>query len=345
MNTSTPIFSPRARQKARIRPHRVTRGSRPRRLRHLRQVLRLWLALFSLLTVGTYVYFSAVNTAYFHNAMEPLTIHPATRLLILAPHNDDEILNSTVLIQRVLAGGGAVRVVLFTCGDGSTPVHGKVPATPQDYYDLGVLRQHETLRGLAHLGLARQDVNFLGYPDGGLAALWGVNRHTPYFNPHSQTTHSPYPNIFAPKTSYCGENVTRDLRQIAQSFAPTLVLAPDPNDTHPDHAAVNWFANEVLAEAGVPMLGYLVHFGKVWPMPAPAYAGRPLTPPPQLRRKGTTQTKWYYLSATPAARAQKRLVLDEYQSQLAKSGPFLRAFNRENELFSALSFTGKEPSI
>lgn len=40
------------------------------------------------------------------------------RLLVVAPHPDDETLAAGGLIQRVLMRGGAVRVVLVTAGDG-----------------------------------------------------------------------------------------------------------------------------------------------------------------------------------------------------------------------------------
>ena len=40
------------------------------------------------------------------------------RLLVIAPHPDDETLGAGGLIQRVLERGGTVRVVLVTAGDG-----------------------------------------------------------------------------------------------------------------------------------------------------------------------------------------------------------------------------------
>src|SRR5262245_52083561 len=41
-----------------------------------------------------------------------------TRLLVVAPHPDDEVLAAGGLMQHVLAAGGQVRVVYLTNGDG-----------------------------------------------------------------------------------------------------------------------------------------------------------------------------------------------------------------------------------
>jgi LmbE family N-acetylglucosaminyl deacetylase len=43
-----------------------------------------------------------------------------TRLLVVAPHPDDETLATGVLLQQVLAAGGEVRILLLTAG-GNNP--------------------------------------------------------------------------------------------------------------------------------------------------------------------------------------------------------------------------------
>src|SRR5215471_1540498 len=47
-----------------------------------------------------------------------LTVPEGTRLLVVAPHPDDETLGAGGLIQRVHATGGSVKVVYLTDGDG-----------------------------------------------------------------------------------------------------------------------------------------------------------------------------------------------------------------------------------
>src|SRR5712691_10451751 len=47
-----------------------------------------------------------------------LDVPEATRLLVIAPHPDDDVLGAGGLMQRVRAGGGSVRVVYLTDGEG-----------------------------------------------------------------------------------------------------------------------------------------------------------------------------------------------------------------------------------
>lgn len=73
------------------------------------------------------------------------------RLLVLAPHPDDEILGCTGLMLRTAQSGGAVRVVVIT--------DGQLAADP-------AVRECETQASLSHLGLPVAE--FWGYPDGAL---------------------------------------------------------------------------------------------------------------------------------------------------------------------------------
>src|SRR5512136_1478514 len=52
------------------------------------------------------------------SALTPLSLDGVQRLLVLAPHCDDETLGSGGLIQSALAAGIQVRVVIATNGDG-----------------------------------------------------------------------------------------------------------------------------------------------------------------------------------------------------------------------------------
>ncbi len=50
---------------------------------------------------------------------DPLAVRNGERLLVVAPHPDDETLSTGGLIQRVLARHGSAHVVLVTAGDGN----------------------------------------------------------------------------------------------------------------------------------------------------------------------------------------------------------------------------------
>src|ERR1700722_5927563 len=74
-----------------------------------------------------------------------LAIGPATRLLIIAPHPDDETLAAAGLMRRVISRGGAVHVVWMTSGDGFPEgvetEEGIANPTLQDYRRYGRLRE------------------------------------------------------------------------------------------------------------------------------------------------------------------------------------------------------------
>nr|MBP6330775.1 PIG-L family deacetylase [Dokdonella sp.] len=46
-----------------------------------------------------------------------IEIDPCDRVLVLAPHPDDEVLATGGLIQQALAAGAALRVIVATDGD------------------------------------------------------------------------------------------------------------------------------------------------------------------------------------------------------------------------------------
>ncbi|CAO4140285.1 LmbE family protein [Methylorubrum thiocyanatum] len=84
-------------------------------------------------------------------------------LVVAAPHPDDESLGCGGLIVQALAEGRAVRVVIVSDGCGSHP---NSKAYPHDR--LRDLRESETVRAMAELGLGAEHVHFLRLPDGGV---------------------------------------------------------------------------------------------------------------------------------------------------------------------------------
>src|SRR6266436_180186 len=96
-----------------------------------------------------------------------MSFSPATRLLVVSPHPDDETLGAGGLIQRVLHRGGAVAVVLVTSGDGYPEgvevVNGITRPTAEDYRGYGKVRQEEAWRVLAMLGVPEHGRMFLGF--------------------------------------------------------------------------------------------------------------------------------------------------------------------------------------
>ena len=87
-----------------------------------------------------------------------------SRLVVLAPHPDDEILACGALLQQHAQRGGKCLVVAATDGEASHK-----PTQHRSASQLAARRQAETLRGLHRLGLSGENVVRLGLPDGQLA--------------------------------------------------------------------------------------------------------------------------------------------------------------------------------
>lgn len=277
-----------------------------------------------------------------------LAERPIESLLVIAPHPDDETLGCAGVIMYALDQGARVCVALITNGDGSSvPAHtsGKGPLlAPSRYISLGNRRQNETLAALTSLGLEPEDVCFLGYPDGGVSALWSDfwDYSDLFRSQYTKANMSPYSNSFTPNAPYCGLSVVNDICSIIRTFNPSHILLPHPNDTHPDHwgtfALVTYALQRLVCEQELQnppeMLAYLIHRGD-WPVPR-LYSPRwPLDPPNTVLRLRAAD-EWAYQPLTNEDRAQKRQAILEHKSQTAMMRMYMLSFVRSNELFAVL---------
>ncbi len=178
----------------------------------------------------------------------------STRLLVFAPHCDDETLGCAGLIQKTLEAGGHVETVVITNGDGYPAAVERqervVKAGPRDYIRFAALRQDESKSAMRSLGLDRDGTLFLGYPDQGLASLWNTNwnEDKPYSSNFTDCPKSPYADTFNANSLYCGADVLRDMRSTMTSFRPTMIVVSHPAEDHPDHAAAANFVTLALRQ-------------------------------------------------------------------------------------------------
>lgn len=270
-----------------------------------------------------------------------------SRVLILAPHSDDETLGSGGVILKTEAAGGQVRVVLMTNGDGFRAAAEEQARTThpgaKGFVELGLIRQRETTKAMEVLGLEPDDVIFLGYPDRGLEPMWQQywNPGTPYASPYTGLSSSPYPQSYEPGAIYCGKGLVANLRKIIREFAPTQILVTHPSDAHPDHRATFVFLSYALGQIEAEGWGgrtppavytYIVHRGD-WPLPRGYHPSEPLDPP---RTLASVTTRWYDYPLAPGDVQKKREAVDAYRSQTALMPFYLRSFIRTNELFGVV---------
>lgn len=160
-----------------------------------------------------------------------------TRLLVVAPHPDDETIATGLLIQRVLAAGGEVQVLLLTSGDNNPwPqrwLERRLLIGADDRRRWGLRRQQEMLLAMHRLGLPATALQCLDWPDMGLADL---------------LLESP-------------QSMRKAMADAIVRFDPTLLVFPALEDRHPDHSAAHVVVRLALASlAEQPAcFSFLVH--------------------------------------------------------------------------------------
>jgi LmbE family N-acetylglucosaminyl deacetylase len=275
--------------------------------------------------------------------LAPLILEGHNKLLVLAPHSDDETLSSAGVILAAQRLGMEVNVVIATNGDGylfatMEEFHQIFPEAA-DYIGMGNLRQQESLNALEVLGLDPGQVIFLSYPDRGTPSLLLENwfRENPYFSPYSETTNSPYRVTYNPNLVYAGEDLLEDLISILDGYRPDLILYPHPDDVHADHWALGAFSRLAISmlERENPdfhpdLYAYLVH-RRDYPEPKRYQPDFSLLPP---RRSYEIDSNWYSWDLSENDVALKDQAVRQYESQLTTLGYLLYRFVRQNEPFA-----------
>lgn len=277
---------------------------------------------------------------------EHFVLSSNTRLMVFSPHPDDESLGAAGLIQRVLSRGGKVRVVFVTSGDGfpegvEFEDHISHP-TAQDYRKYGKERETEALEALSILGLKKEEVVFLGFPDGGLCPLLYRFLSDPqaYTSPFTQENHPPASDMVVPQTDYNGADLRREIVRLLTDFRPNILATTPPQDQHPDHCATYHFVRDALTDLAKTdatlrpdLLKFPIHFGQ-WPIAQGSGPGSRLDPPAGF--PGTAaekEARWMSFPLSPEETKRKRKAILKYHTQMIMMGRYLLSFARGNEVF------------
>ncbi|MCS6903387.1 MAG: PIG-L family deacetylase [Candidatus Bipolaricaulota bacterium] len=245
---------------------------------------------------------------------------------MLAPHPDDEVLAAGGAIQEHLRKKHIVKVVLATLGDGQR----RGLLLPKKHFlRLGERRYRESLAALELLGVHRERVIALGYPDRGLAPLWQSNGSI-CSSRYTKVRAVPYEFARTPHALYTKAALLAELQEIFCQERPEIVYLPHPRDRHRDHQALYLFAEAALHQSALhpQRRYYLIHYAG-WPLPAGRHPQRPLTPPRRLR----AQT-WLNLELRPEQLQRKCEAIARYRSQIKYFEENLFRFARRNELFA-----------
>jgi len=165
-----------------------------------------------------------------------------SRVMMFAPHPDDESLAAGVFLQRAVAAGAAIRVVYGTDGEKNCwpqrVLERKVRIRARDRSRWGARRRAEALAALRILNIDSANVEFLSFPDQGVTDLL---------------------------LDGCRATIHR-LAEAIIDWQPTHLLVPSTSDTHPDHSALAVllrivFDNFLPPHHRISRLHYLIHGG------------------------------------------------------------------------------------
>jgi len=254
------------------------------------------------------------------------------RILIVAPHVDDEAIGAGGYAIDAIAHGAEVYVVFLTAGDcnrfSARLMHKTFEPTASNFLAVGRARIAEAGNAMRILGVPTDHFFILGYPDRGLTAM--VDDPEAVIRGAGTGERSvPYEDAMSPGAPYSYGNLMSDMRRVLAIARPTTIIAPVPFDRHPDHSAAAEITDRAVA--GLPnephRLGYLVHTSRMHTalLPSPS---RALLPP--IRMRAYT---WGTYPLTRDLQKGKDALLRTYKSQNPYTYILRSNFVRTNELF------------
>jgi len=263
------------------------------------------------------------------------------RVLIMAPHPDDETIGCAGIIQKALAAGAEVNVVYLTNGDynqASFIVYEKrLTFRTSEFIHMGEVRHQEAVKAMKLLGLDESRLVFLGYPDFGTFAIfryfWQSKR--PYKSMLTRISHVPYKRNLSFGAPYNAESILADIKEVLKRYRPDKIFVSHPSDTNVDHRALYLFLQVALCDLKdqipVPKVyPYLIHCPG-WPVPRHYHPELELAPPKQYPADGKIQ--WLKSGLSSGELGNKHRTTLCYKSQTEISAFYLLAFARQNELF------------
>ena len=178
------------------------------------------------------------------------------RILVIAPHPDDDLITSAGIIYRAAQRGEPVRVAYMTNGD----LYGGAPQ--------GHERENEAVTGESILGIAEDNLIFLGYPDGYLNTIYAGYLNATDQLVSSNNISATYGNRglgrmdyhtyrFGSPASYNRANIVTDLADIISNYLPDQIFVTSEFDTHPDHSATYRLLRLALSAVHNTNSGYL----------------------------------------------------------------------------------------
>ncbi len=261
------------------------------------------------LAPGNYTAIVSIETAagavVARNQLE-FAVNPLPKsILVFCAHQDDDTAHPG-LIRAAVENHIPIHFVYFTSGDaGGCDRFYMHSCDAERALDFGEVRMEEARASLGHMGVRRENISFLGLPDGGLEQIWDHHREAgnPYLSVLLASDHAPYSEAAIPNLPYARESVIAAAKQFIERFKPDMIVTGHPDERHVDHRTNNWIvvkAMQQLLRAGAISRDTKLVVDAVYG-PAPAkrapyrYEKQTLYVSGEAARLGQEAT-WYYQS-------------------------------------------------
>ena len=195
-----------------------------------------------LTTIGYYFIIKDGYGTNFDNSFYSSNFLKDKTVMVIAPHEDDEINIAGSTIKSYVDAGSKVIVVFVTNGD---------------YVGLGNLRINEAINSVSQLGVKSENVVFLGYGD-----QWNTKYGHIYNSPSDEVIESHIGNketygndsfkdystvLTGEASAYTRNNLKNNMKEAIINYKPDIILASD-FDLHSDHRATSLIFEEVMGE-------------------------------------------------------------------------------------------------
>lgn len=272
-----------------------------------RKIIIILTLFIILLGVSVYAYNSNGTPKNPHGP----NITSSDRVLIFAPHPDDETIATAGVIRYCLENNIPVYVVVVTDGGSG---------------ELGVTRYHESLNATEILGLPNSNITFFEYTQG-VDSLFNENWDKPINVYCNHTSNFAYQQ----NAPYTGASLDKNMETVITDFKPTIIIYPDPNDSNPDHWGTSSFVEYAINNLNYTgqMYTYLIHVSSAWPFPRGYFPQTYILPPSFLSK----HNNWTVFPLKDSDEQLKYNAINIYKSQLNNDPTYLRSYVRKNELF------------
>ena len=156
-----------------------------------------------------------------------------TRVLILAPHPDDEINVAGNMILSLVAAKAEIFVAYSTNGD---------------FEQKADIRAQEAVNSLKILGVPSEKIIFLGYGDGHKLSNATTTSPAGHFETYAPKNFVDYAKkTFGQHSPYTRKNFKRDLKNLLLKLRANIIFCVD-FDSHADHRTLSILFEEVMGE-------------------------------------------------------------------------------------------------